>query len=635
MKLLYVLPFLVVIALLSGLFSLQKALSEPQRPHLHQDLKNAELPMGFNDLFAGSGDCQLCHDAQVNAQGDFIGIVSDWRSSMMAHSSKDPFWRAKVSHETLVNPQHAELLENVCTRCHAPVGHFNAHFNGQEFYSIAEMDLDPLAKDGVNCTVCHQITPESLGNYSGELEIGTEKKIWGPHEAPFTNPMINHTGYTPTFSPHIQDARICASCHSLMTPTIDYSGNLTGTDFPEQAIYHEWLNSDFSVNEVTCQKCHMPSIEDTVKISSMPPWLDGRSPFAQHQLAGANVFMLKLMKENMEELGITATEWQMDSTINRARRMLQQAALSMQLNEVARTPDTLFLEMILTNHAGHKFPAGYPSRRAFIELLVMNEYDTLFHSGKMDGDYNIIGEDEGFEVHHETIQTPDQVQIYEMVMGDVNLEPTTVLAYAFQHLKDNRIPPSGFKSSHFTWDTVAVTGQAMYDPDFNFESGIEGSGSDRVLFHVPLNGNNDALEVIARVHYQTVSGRWLEDMLDYSSDEIDAFKMMYEVADKTPVLVAEADLTSTSTDIRLWQEELFSVHPNPGPGRFNVQSENPLTAINVYDQSGRLNQTIHNFASPSVSQNMSIRIDGSNGVYYLEMLDDQQNRRTTKIILNK
>ena len=75
----------------------------------------------------------------INNQGESISIVDDWRSSMKANSARDPFWRAKVSHEGLVNPAHAQVLEDVCTKCHVPIGHFNAHHNGQPLYSIAEM----------------------------------------------------------------------------------------------------------------------------------------------------------------------------------------------------------------------------------------------------------------------------------------------------------------------------------------------------------------------------------------------------------------------------------------------------------------------------------------------------------------
>ncbi len=639
MKLIYTLPIIIAAGFIVFLLNIQSALSEPQRHRTHHPMYKqtltGQLPTGYNDLFAGSGECLMCHDEQVNSQGDFIGILSDWRSSMMANSSKDPFWRAKVSHETLVNPEHAALLEDVCTRCHAPLGHFNAHFNGQEYYAIADLEGDPLARDGVSCTLCHQVKPESLGNYSGQMLIGENKTIWGPYENPFPNPMINHTGYTPTHSPHIRDAQLCGSCHTLLTPTIDHSGNLTGTYFPEQAIYHEWLNSEFSENAITCQNCHMPSIDDTVKISSMPPWLDGRSPFAMHHLAGANVFMLKLMKENMAELGITATPEQMDSTINRAKRMLQQNALTVDLTETGRTADTLFLELLLENHAGHKFPTGYPSRRAWVEVIVATNTDTLFHSGKTDGSFNLLGENDDFEPHHDVINENGQVQIYEMVMGDVDLEPTTVLAYAYQHLKDNRIPPHGFSSEHFTWDTVAVAGNAMADPDFNKDNGVEGTGRDRIKYHVPISGFTGALSVTAKVHYQTVSNRWLSQMFEYSSGEIDLFKTMYENADQTPVLVASVDLVSTATALSKQEDRFFTIHPNPGGGQFFIQSEGQLSEVNIYDQNGRLKQTFGNFAPVPANKLFGFTLDEPNGVYLVEVLDDHDHRNLMKIILNR
>ena len=138
---------------------------------------NGELPITYNDLFAGSGTCLQCHNSQVNQLGESISIIADWRSTMMANAARDPFWRAKISHEGLVNPEHKVVLEDVCTRCHAPVGNVNVHFNGQPLYSVEEMQNDPLALDGVQCTVCHQIKEEALGNYSGAFDIGEQKII--------------------------------------------------------------------------------------------------------------------------------------------------------------------------------------------------------------------------------------------------------------------------------------------------------------------------------------------------------------------------------------------------------------------------------------------------------------------------
>jgi len=594
-----------------------------------------ELPSGFNDLFAGSGECVLCHNSNTNAQGESVSIVADWRSSMMAHSAKDPFWRAKVSHEGLVNPDHAEVLEDVCTKCHAPMGHFNAHHNGQELYSIEDMENDPLSMDGASCTVCHQIKSESLGNYSGNIIFGTEKIIWGPYTEPFPNPMISHTGYTPAYGEHIKDSKLCASCHTLITNSVDLNGVPTGTEFVEQAVFQEWSNSVFPGVNTTCQSCHVPEIDDVVKISTMPPWLEGRTPFGKHHLAGANVFMLKLLKQNIVELGITATETQLDSTISRAQRMLQENSIVMQLSEIQRTDETLFVDMQIENIAGHKFPTAYPSRRAFVELFVVNESeDTIFHSGKMDENYQLIYEDEGFEPHYDIIENEEQVQIYEMVMGDVSYEPTTLLERAFVHLKDNRLPPQGFSSEFYNYDTVAIYGDALLDDNFNKMNGTEGSGKDILYFHIPISGYAGELSIKANVYYQTVSEKWLENMFSYTSDEIDSFKEYFYNADREPILVASNELSSLFTNIGNKEFNKIIFYPNPAKDIVFIDNTSKIEQVTFYGMDGKRVAFVDSFDMQSNLDFLPCKTPDKKGIYLLEVKSDKGLILPGKIVIN-
>ena len=158
---------------------------------------------------------------------------------------------------------------------------------------------------------------------------------------------------------------------------------------------------------------------------------------------------------------------------------------------------------------------------------------------KTDADFNIIGEDNGFEPHYDVIKSSNQVQIYEMVMGDVNGNKTTSLERGYVHLKDNRLPPEGFTTSHLSYDTIQIVGHAATDPDFNNESGNQGTGSDRVHFHIPLNSFYGEIEIIAKVYYQTVNKRWLDEMFSYTSNEINTFKSFYQNSNRSPVLVAQ------------------------------------------------------------------------------------------------
>lgn len=141
------------------------------------------------------------------------------------------------------------------------MGNVNAFKLGEDSYSIAQMNADPLALDGVSCSVCHQITPESMGKSSGNFLTSDNQTIYGPYPNPFGNPMINHTGYTPVHSDHIKDSRLCASCHTLLTNPVDLDGVPTGGEFVEQAPFQEWENSIYPEQGTSCYSCHVPEID--------------------------------------------------------------------------------------------------------------------------------------------------------------------------------------------------------------------------------------------------------------------------------------------------------------------------------------------------------------------------------------
>ena len=577
----------------------RKSFHTPQELALYM-AQTTDLPIDTNNYFATSGVCAGCHGhdptgfALVDTLGNDINIADDWRSTMMANSAKNPLWRAKVSHEGLVNPAHAQGLESVCTSCHAPMGRYTATFNNQPHYGISDLITDTLGLDGVNCGTCHQVLPpDSLGlDFSGQIDFTTDKTVYGPYKNPFADPMSSFIGFNVVWSEHINDSEVCASCHTLITSTVDLSGNYTGNQFVEQATYHEWLNSSYNVNEVECQTCHIPRIDQNVVIAANYIFLSPRRPFGLHHLVGGNAFMLRLLKDNISSLGLTATPEQFDSTIARTERMLREHSLEIELEEADRTADTVFYELKLQNLAGHKFPSGYPSRRAFVEFLLQNEQlDTLFHSGTLDATYELVGIDPEYEPHHRIINSPDQVQIYEQVMGDVNDDVTTVLERAKTALKDNRIPPAGFSTLHAVYDTTKISGDAFNDPNFNWENGVEGSGADVIEYHIPISGYTGELNVSVHVWYQPVPPRYPADMFTYSSAAIDTFQNMYNAADKSPSLVAQAFRgPDVSTGEGLHRAAGYTVYPNPNSdGRLYLKGDRrDFRRVSLYTADGRL-----------------------------------------------
>ncbi len=558
---------------------------------------------GNNTYFMASGNCYGCHGidtmgsvwANHDAQGRDVNVPDAWRSTMMANAARDPFFKAKVEHEVAVNPAHQAAIEDKCTSCHAPMGRHDKYMTGGGPYSMAELHFDLVAQDGVSCFACHRQDPDSNGFFfSGQQRYDTARAVYGPYDEVFTGAMQSFLGVTPQLGPHITRSKLCAGCHTLISETLDLEGNPTGDHFVEQATYHEWVNSAYgnagNGAYTTCQSCHMLRNTDGIIIAGLYDWLTPRTPFGEHQLAGGNVFMLRLLQDNIGPLGLTASSAHFDTTIARSLRMLQQNSLLVQSSVVQRDADSTFIDVELTNLAGHRFPSGYPSRRAFIECVVLDaEGDTLFQSGRWNSAYEVVGHDADYEPHHDVITSEDQVQIYEMVMGDVNGDKTTVLLRAQAPLKDDRLVPYGFSTSHYAYDTTRIVGVPAGDVDFNHDaSGEEGSGTDITHYHVPMHGYTGPLRIETRVWYQAAPPRWMEELFTHTGPEVDAFHTLYTDADGTPVLVREHVITDQGVGIDDLVELGLRIFPNPvRDGLLRVEGLSArVTAMELLDMRG-------------------------------------------------
>ncbi|MFK7809375.1 MAG: T9SS type A sorting domain-containing protein, partial [Saprospiraceae bacterium] len=489
---------------------------------------------------------------------------------------------------------------------------------------------DTLGLDGVGCLACHQQSDFQLGsNHSGTLFFDTAKVAYGPFVSPLSSPMLAATMYKPVYSTHISDAGNCAGCHSLVTETFDLGGEPTGNTFVEQATYHEWLNSIYEPQDISCQNCHMPALEGAYKLIAGFD-TEERSPFYLHDLVGANTMMLKLLKENSNSLGIEATDEAFDETIDKTLQMLQQRTLNLDLSFQDRTEDTCYIALELKNKAGHKFPSGYPARRAIISLLVQNEEgDTLFHSGKMDDSYNVIAHDDLYEPHYQVITDESQAQIYEMVIADVAGNPTTVLTRADHLLKDNRLVPEGFSMSHPVYDTTQIAGQVLLDPDFNNQGSGEGSGTDMIYYHIPMYGFVEPLQITASVYYQSVPERWLEEMFAETSSEIDLFKSMYEEADRSPVLVKSVSDQIEGIESSVFEQQRFStfVELVRLSNRSLLIKSNEKHQLSLFDLNGRLLQRWKDRKG-----NYEIQLPEDKGVYILQFSNEAGELQVEKVL---
>jgi len=511
--------------------------------------------------FSGSGNCAFCHDGLTDAVGDDVSIVKDWGPSMMANSTKDPFWQAKMATELERNSHLSPLINDVCTKCHAPMANYEiTQVQGGEFVLFGQDGVlnpsNPLhdaAMNGVSCTVCHQIMDEvdlgTLEGFSGSYAINATKDIYGQYEPdPFgADRMEQNSGYTPMFSGHISDSALCATCHNLKTPFVDADGELVSTtpesEFPEQMPYTEWEHSDFDdagSDPQSCQDCHMP--KTTAKVAARPRNMSVRDDFAKHHLVGANTVMLTLLRDNADQLDVTSPD--MDLAITRARAMLQSAA-SVEILSASVTDGILEARVKVQNESGHKTPTSYPSRRMWIHFKVTDSNDNvIFESGRINADGSITGANtdanpSDYERHHWLpITSVDQVQIYEPVIANTDDEVTFTLLRSEYYIKDNRLTPKGFNKFNVP-DDVAVRGFAYDDPDFNL-------GSDEVTYRFPVAVAGD-LNVTVALNYQSISHGFLQDLYrDDHLPQVDSFKAMYDAQSLKHEQVASTQTTVVS-----------------------------------------------------------------------------------------
>ena len=201
----------------------------------------------------------------------------------------------------------------------------------------------------------------------------------------------------------------------------------------------------------------------------------------------------------------------------------------------------------MQNRTGHKLPTGIPSRRLFIHYVVSDEEGRIvFESGKTSaGSPRIEGVDADadgrtFEPHHDVITVPDQVQVYEGIMGDTDGKTTYTLLRGARFLKDNRLLPAGFVKEK-TPAEVRPTADAMGDTNF--------SGGQDLVTYVVAGLPGKRYWVSAELIYQTISYRFLENLYeDRREPPVAAFSSTLKNTSLRQEIIARAERTVTASN---------------------------------------------------------------------------------------
>jgi len=503
-------------------------------------------------LFMTSDRCIACHNGITGPSGEDISIGWNWQSSIMANSSRDPYWQAAVRREMLDHPRASDHIQDECAACHMPMARYQAHARGMMGSVFPLLPGGPpknapdasLAADGVSCALCHQIEGQNLGSkksftagfYIDDEKPSGQRLVFGPYLVDEGRKRVMQSSgrFVPEKGLHIQEAGLCASCHTLYTKTLDAEGKVIDT-LPEQVPYLEWLHSRYH-NTQSCQSCHMPEIDAPAPISAVLG--QPREHFSRHAFRGGNFFMLKMLKRYADALGVSALPQTLDAAFVETKGHLENRSAELHIEQAHISNGILNVQVQILNLAGHKLPTAYPSRRAWIHFSVQDAQEKMiFDSGAPQTDGSIGGNDNDrdshlYEPHYLQISQPEQVQIYEAIMVNSSDQVTTGLLSAIRFVKDNRVLPQGFNKKTANGD-VAVRGRAAEDVDFQ-------GGGDRMVYSVPLQNSVGPFSIKAQFWYQPIAYRWSRNLGVHKAGEIERFTSYYDaMSDHSALLLAE------------------------------------------------------------------------------------------------
>ena len=285
--------------------------------------------------------------------------------------------------------------------------------------------------------------------------------------------------------------------------------------------------------------------------------------YARHNFVGLNAFLVEMFRQFDEVLGVRKRDFmtgieQIPDAMANFKLQAREKTADVDVTAAWNGQGQLEAQVLVKNKTGHRFPSGVGFRRAFIELLVVDKTKIgddgkiddaiVWASGRTDRLGILLGANgeplpseffdddpnglptptshgvekaaQHYQLHHELIDSPDQVQIYETLLWNGEHRFTTSFVHGCDTVKDNRLLPRGWTKEG---PDPALTGyflkatypghRAMKDARY-----VDGSGSDETRYQIDLpdhlRSQKAQLEVRANLYYQSIPPYFLKAIFE-------------------------------------------------------------------------------------------------------------------------
>ena len=206
--------------------------------------------------------------------------------------------------------------------------------------------------------------------------------------------------------------------------------------------------------------------------------ITARGPFSRHTFVGANTVLPKLLRNGRALLESSLERRPLQAAEARARELLGRATAHVTAGGGQVSGGAARFWVRVENLTGHKFPSGYPSRRAFLQVRVLDANDVvLAEVGATDGVGRLVGSDGAplgpelaggsFHPHRAEVTSATTPAVFESVMDDTHGGPSYELLGAESFVKDDRLLPRGHvdaTTGPMSTSPVGVSGDSDFGP---------------------------------------------------------------------------------------------------------------------------------------------------------------------------